>query len=108
VPLGLSFDLTPTYINRFGALANAARKPALLNAPSGVPLLLVFCVAVPLLNSALEPITPAVDGSQIVVVELAPMLFDSADELLPVPLNAIPIHGGLRCRIELRAGQGSS
>jgi len=63
---------------------------------------LVLCVGVPLLNSALQPITPAVDGSQIVVGELAPLLFESSDELLPVP-ECDPNPSGLRCRIATRS-----
>src|SRR5512135_3569148 len=53
---------------------------------------LVFCVAVPLLEEAGELVALPGDGRQVVVGQLAPLLFHFAGELLPVARDLIPIH----------------
>jgi hypothetical protein len=45
---------------------------------------LIFGVAVASLNLAFQLIAPAIDGSQIVIGQLAPLLFDAAGKLLPI------------------------
>src|SRR5215207_3518634 len=50
---------------------------------------LILLIPVTLLDLAFELIAAAVDHVQIVIGELAPLLFDVAFELLPVPF---PIH----------------
>src|SRR5215203_2339545 len=54
---------------------------------------LVLLIPVTLLDLAFELIAAAVDHVQIVIGELAPLLFDVALELLPVPFHSVPIHG---------------
>src|SRR5215204_3856626 len=53
---------------------------------------LVLLIPVTLLDLAFELVAAAVDHVQVVIGELAPLLFDVALELLPVPFNPIPIH----------------
>jgi hypothetical protein len=45
-----------------------------------------------LLNYSFQLIATTGDSVQIVVGEVAPLLFDLAFELLPVSFNSIPIH----------------
>jgi hypothetical protein len=44
------------------------------------------------LNLALKLIPFAVDGCEIIVGEVSPYLFDLALHLLPIALDAIPVH----------------
>src|SRR5580704_15204768 len=53
---------------------------------------LVFGNAVAFLNLALQLVALAVDGGQIVIREIAPLLLDFALDLLPVSLDSIPVH----------------
>src|SRR5215204_733645 len=53
---------------------------------------LVLLIPVTLLDLAFELVAAAVDHVQIVIGELAPLLFDVAFELLTVPFNPVPIH----------------
>src|SRR5829696_473837 len=53
---------------------------------------LVLLIPVTLLDLAFELVAAAVDHVQVVIGELAPLLFDVALELLPVPFNPVPIH----------------
>src|SRR5512135_3023329 len=53
---------------------------------------LVFGVAVPLLEDAGELVALPGAGRQVVVGQLAPLLFHFARELLPVACDLIPIH----------------
>jgi hypothetical protein len=53
---------------------------------------LVLRIAVSLLELAFELIAPSIDGGEIVIGELAPLLYDSATDLFPVAGNSIPIH----------------
>src|SRR4029079_272033 len=53
----------------------------------------VFRNAVALLDESLQLVALAVDFVQIIVREIAPLLFDPALELFPVPLDTIPVHG---------------
>jgi hypothetical protein len=62
---------------------------------------LLFVVAVPFLDFALELIAAAVDDIQIVVGELAPLLLYFASNLLPVSFNAVPVHFDLHEGAEL-------
>ena len=48
--------------------------------------------AVALPNDAFELLTLSVDLSQIVIGELAPLLFDLAFRLSPISLDAVPVH----------------
>jgi hypothetical protein len=48
--------------------------------------------AVPLLNSAYEPVASAGDLIDLIVGELSPLLPDLAFELLPVSFDSIPVH----------------
>ena len=56
---------------------------------------LILGHAVALLQLALELIALAVDGGEVVVGELAPLLLDLARQLFPITLDAILIHDGL-------------
>jgi hypothetical protein len=47
---------------------------------------------VALLNLTFEPISPPVDDIEVIVTELAPLIFYLASEPLPVSFNALPIH----------------
>ena len=53
---------------------------------------LVLGYAITLLDFSFELIAPPGDLVEIVVSQIAPLLFDLAFELLPVPFNTIPIH----------------
>src|SRR5882724_9222131 len=53
---------------------------------------LVLGDAVPLLDLAFELVALAANEIQIVVGQLAPLLFDLAFDLLPISFHAIPIH----------------
>jgi hypothetical protein len=44
------------------------------------------------LKFALKLFTVAVDGRQVIVGQLAPLLFNFAFELLPIPFHTIPVH----------------
>jgi hypothetical protein len=50
---------------------------------------LVLCKAIPLLDLTFELIAATVDHGEVVVSELAPLLFDLSCYLLPVSFNAI-------------------
>src|SRR4029078_4234201 len=45
-----------------------------------------------LLNLAFEFLAAAIDGSQVIIGELTPLLLDLAFDLLPVSFNTIPVH----------------
>jgi hypothetical protein len=51
------------------------------------------------LKFALKLFTVAVDGRQVIVGQLAPLLFNFAFELLPIPFHTIPVH---ECFLSLR------
>src|SRR5262245_1626722 len=61
-------------------------------------LCLVLGEAITLLEFAFELFPLAIDSSQVVVGEFAPLGFDPALELLPVSFNAVPVHGDLHTR----------
>jgi hypothetical protein len=77
---------------------------------------LIFGETVALLDFALKLIPPAVDGGQVVVGEVSPLFLDLALHLLPVSLDAIPVHfnlpeyvdvsratiGGSNCSVEAK------
>jgi hypothetical protein len=48
--------------------------------------------SVALLNLTFEPVSPPIDHSEVIISELAPLIFDLASEPLPVSLNGLPIH----------------
>jgi hypothetical protein len=52
----------------------------------------VFCQAITLLNFAFELVAPSVDLSQVVISELAPLLSNLSFGLLPISLDAVPVH----------------
>src|SRR4051812_14682539 len=58
---------------------------------------LILGDAVALLNLALELIPFAVDGGEIIVGKVSPFLFDLALHLLPISLDAIPVHFHFLC-----------
>jgi hypothetical protein len=53
---------------------------------------LILGYSIALLDLAFELITSAVNCSEVVVCELAPLFFNLAGELFPASLNSIPIH----------------
>jgi hypothetical protein len=53
---------------------------------------LILGNAVTLLNLALELIAAASDHIEVVIRELAPLLFDLAFDLLPIAFNPVPVH----------------
>src|SRR5690348_9561994 len=70
---------------------------ASLPALGGIPVVdvaahLILAISVALLNFSLELVTLASNHVEIIVCELAPVLFHLALELLPIALNTIPIH----------------
>jgi len=56
---------------------------------------LIFSPAVPLLKLSLKLIASAIDGGQVVISELTPLLFNLSAELFPVSCETIPIHSSL-------------
>ena len=52
----------------------------------------ILVVTVAFLQPAFELFAPPVDGGEVIIGELAPLLFGLAGELLPVALNRIPVH----------------
>src|SRR5690554_4842158 len=57
---------------------------------------LILPDAVALLNFTLELLALAIDGLQVIIGQLAPMLLNISTKLLPISLDTIPIHGSLR------------
>jgi hypothetical protein len=53
---------------------------------------LILGEAVAFLNLALKLISLTVDGRKVVVGEISPLLLDLSLHLLPVTLDAIPVH----------------
>src|ERR1700691_2385230 len=66
-----------------------------------VPAHHVFSQAIALLDLAFELVALSVDGGQIVVGELTPLLFDLAFGLLPISFNAVPVHRHLHTLLVL-------
>lgn len=60
---------------------------------------LILGVAVSGLDLALQLFAVAIDFGDVVVSELAPLLFHLAGKLLPVSFNPIPVHGVLLWRL---------
>src|SRR5215469_12334659 len=52
----------------------------------------IFGETVALLDYTLKLFAPSVDLSQIVIGELAPLLFDLALGLFPISFDAVPVH----------------
>ena len=70
--------------------------PGLLAIPVvNVLLDLILGEAITLLDLSFELIAATVDGSEVIVGELAPLLLDLACDLLPISFNAIPVHDNL-------------
>jgi len=56
---------------------------------------LILGVTVPLLQPTFELVALAVNGGQIIVSKLRPLLFDLAFDLFPIPFNTVPVHGDI-------------
>src|SRR6266699_6444456 len=82
--------ITPNARTHWGVLRHRP-EPSL-----DVLLGLILGKAVAFLNLALELFLPPIDYVEVVVGEPAPLLLDSALELLPVPFDLVPIHDPLR------------
>ena len=48
------------------------------------------------MDFALQLVPFPIDDVEVIVGELAPLLFDLAFHLLPISFNAIPVHEALR------------
>jgi hypothetical protein len=73
------------HLHAWNALQSLRCKPVV-----NVLASLVLGYAITLLNFSFELIAPPADLVEIVVGQIAPLLFDFAFELLPVPFNTIP------------------
>jgi hypothetical protein len=75
-------------------LSSRRKLPGLLAIPVvNVLLDLILGEAITLLDLTFELIPATVDGGEVIVGELAPLLLDLACDLLPVSFNTIPVHG---------------
>jgi hypothetical protein len=57
-----------------------------------LPLRLILRDAISFLHATDELVLLAVDNSQVIFSELAPLFLDLAGDLLPVAFDAVPIH----------------
>src|SRR4029079_8905625 len=78
------------------AQGRALKKP-LLPALRSIPIVnvlarLILSDTVSLLDFAFELIAFAIDGSEVIIGELAPLLLDGALNLLPVSFDTVPVH----------------
>jgi hypothetical protein len=65
------------------------RKPTVDIAPR-----LIFCQPISLLKPAFQLIALAIDSSQIIIRDLAPLLLDLPAKLFPITFDPIPVHDG--------------